>query len=389
MTPRKSTPLTRNRTSLDTLLRFSSPNLTPIRVNSGYLTWNPVPISSLHYVILHVFDHPLRIILSLPASNYGRIRPDMKSARKDGLYLLLIGAAIFVLVSLALEYRPGESSVDFKAVYSSSQCVFEHCDPYELSGAAVYPPTTYIVTAPLGLLPWERAQVLWAIVTGAVLILASLLMWSCGAQYAPLLSGGQLGLLLASGAIFIGNGNPAGLAIGLCTIGVWCFLNERFVLAGILCVAISLAIKPHDTGLVWLCFLLLRGTHRKRALQTLAAIAVLVLAATLWISYTAPHWLPELRSNLAAMNVHGGNNDPGPDGITAEGKTLYPILSLSAIVSVFRDDPNIYNPISYLVSATLLLVWAITAARSRARADAWRSESPSIVDLAVLPVGYG
>jgi hypothetical protein len=36
-------------------------------------------------------------------------------------------------------------------------------------------------------------------------------------------------------------------------VAAWCFIKGRFIPAGILCLAVSLAIKPHDAGLVWLC----------------------------------------------------------------------------------------------------------------------------------------
>ena len=41
-----------------------------------------------------------------------------------------------------------------------------------------------------------------------------------------------------------------------------------------MCLAISLMLKPHDAGLVWLYFLLAGGIYRKRALQALVADAI-------------------------------------------------------------------------------------------------------------------
>ena len=60
-------------------------------------------------------------------------------------------------------------------------------------------------------------------------------------------------------------------------VAVWCFIRERFVPAGILCLAVSLAVKPQDAGLVWLYFLLVGGVYPKRALQTLVAMLALGL----------------------------------------------------------------------------------------------------------------
>jgi hypothetical protein len=202
------------------------------------------------------------------------------------------------------------------------------------------------------------------ILTAACLILAAFLTWNLGAVYAPIISGGLIGLLLANSTIVLGNGNPAGIVIALCVIAVWCFLRERFVLTGVLCLAISLAMKPHDAILVWLCFLLAGGVHRKRALQSLAVTIALGLVATLWLEQAAPHWMPELRSNLAEISARGGNNDPGPAGPTSIRRSPEVITDLQAVVSVFRDDPGIYNSVSYLVCGTLLLVWLIVTLRS-------------------------
>ena len=96
--------------------------------------------------------------------------------------------------------------------------------------------------------------------------------------------------------------------------------------AGILCLAVSLAIKPHDAGLVWLYFLLAGGVYRKRALQTLLITVVLGLSAFLWVSHVAPHWMRDWRSNLAAISAHGGLNEPGPASVT--GRTAGMVIDL-------------------------------------------------------------
>src|SRR5208337_3591324 len=183
---------------------------------------------------------------------------------------------------------------------------------------------------------------------------AALLMWNIGESYAPNVSLFLIFILLVNCESIFGAGNTAGIAVGLCVVAVWCFLQERFVPAGILCLALSLVIKPHDAGLVWLYFLLAGGVYRKRALQTLLVAGVLALPAVLWVSQVVPEWAPELRSNLQAASVRGGLNDPGPTAIGFHHPD--PIVDLQTVVSVFRDDPRIYVPASYLVTGTLLLL---------------------------------
>jgi cell division protein FtsW (lipid II flippase) len=88
------------------------------------------------------------------------------------------------------------------------------------------------------------------------------------------------------------------------------FLEERFVWAGILCLAISLAIKLHNAGQVWLYFLLAGGVYWKRALQTLLITAVLGLAAIAWVMPIAPHWMQELHSNIIPSGELRSRNEP-------------------------------------------------------------------------------
>jgi hypothetical protein len=222
------------------------------------------------------------------------------------------------------------------------------------------------------------------ILTAGVLILASYLMWKLARDYAPGISLFLICMVLANSVILFSSGNLAGIAISLCMVGVWCFLEQRFVPAGILCLAVSLAVKPHDAGLVWLYFLLAGGVYRKRALQTLAAVVVLSLAAILWVTPVAPHWMGELHSNLSTTSAHGDLSDPGPTSISIHNPGR--IIDLQTVISVFRDDPRIYNPASYLICGTLLLVWSIRTLRSRFTQRRALLALAAIAALSMLPI---
>jgi len=326
----------------------------------------------------------------------------MTRSRRDGLYLLALGIAIFVFFGSALRFIAADSMRDFKDVYYGTRCLLQHGDPYnqtelmrfyqgesaESSSDSIQRrqsetlyvnlPTAFLFIAPFAILPLGPASALWMFLTAASLILAAFLTWNLGAGYAPIISGGLIGLLLANCAIVLGNGNPAGIVIGLCVIAVWCFLKERFLPVGIICLAVSLTIKPHDVILVWLLFLLAGGALRKRALQTLAVTVALSLAAIMWVSSVAPQWKPEMRSNLAEISARGGNNDPGPAGLTSKSRTPEVITGLQAVISVFNDDPGAYNSISYILCGSLLLVWAIATLRS--------PRSPTLTWLALAAV---
>lgn len=66
---------------------------------------------------------------------------------------------------------------------------------------------------------------------------------------------------------------------------------------------------------------------------------------------------------MATISGPAGLNNPGPNSVT--GSTAGMVIDLQAAVAVFRNDPRIYNPVTYLVCGTLLLVWVVTTLRSR------------------------
>ena len=331
----------------------------------------------------------------------------MTNARRDGLYFMLLGSLTFILLGAAWENAASAPLLDFRALYYPARCLLQHCDPYNASevlrvyqaegvyGALdtarerhmvalyVYSPVTFSFTVPFALLPWMPAHFLWMALTVGSLIFASYLMWHLGANYAPIISGFLIGFLLANSELLVMQGMSAGIAISLCVVAVWCFLQERFVPAGILCLAISLALKPQDAGLVWLYFLLAGGVYRKRALQPLAAAVAFCLPSVLWVWHIAPHWIQELHSNILAFTAHGGINDPGPASSGAHGLAM--IISLQEVISVFRDDPRIYNPASYLICAPLLLVWIFATLRSRPTAARILLGLAAIAPLTMLP----
>jgi hypothetical protein len=296
--------------------------------------------------------------------------------------------------------------VDFRAVYYGTRCLLERHNPYSVSelehvyrtdggeraseSAAAHQavvlyvnvPTTFLVVAPFAVLPWGLAHVLWMILIGVLFLLAAFLMWDLGARYAPEVSLFLICIFLANCESIFVAGNTAGLVVALCVIAVWCFLQNRFVPAGILCMALSLAVKPHDAGLVWLFFLLAGGVYRKRALQSLFITGVLGLAAFLWLSNVAPHWMQDWHTNLSVISAPGGINEPGPSGFTSRSGAT--VIDLQAVISFFRDDPRIYNPVSYLICGALLLAGAVRTLRSRfSQQGAWLALA-AIVPLTML-----
>ena len=333
----------------------------------------------------------------------------MTRARLDGFFLFLLGSAMFVWLGFAAERASPVSMADFKGLYYGARCLLQHSDPYRESELlriyqseggdrpsdstghrqvvtlCVNPPTAFILTVPFALLAWGPAHLLWTILTAAGFIVAAFLTWSLGADHAPVATGALVCIFLFNSELLLEIGNASGLAISLCVIAVWCFVQERSAPAGILCFALSLTVKPHIAALVWLYFLLSGGLYRKRALQTLAVTVVLALPAILGVWHIAPHWIAELQTNLQTTSAHGNLNDPGPATVDPRIHGAL-IIDLQSAISILRDDPRIYNPATYLICAPLLLIWAVAALRKRPpQKNTWLALA-AIAALSMLPV---
>lgn len=334
----------------------------------------------------------------------------MTKARLDGLQLLLLGSIFFVAIGAVMEFTNPLGMTDFLQIYSSSRCVIQHHDPYrpaELeafyradmgvspadSGVShtmrlivfICPnlPTTLFLIAPIAAMPWKAAVLVWMMLIAACFIFACMRIWSVGAESAPRMFGGLIFLVAVNSGLLLATGNTAGLVVSLTVIAVCCFLQERFLPAGILCLAIALAMKPHDAGPIWLYFFLVGGSQRKRALQTLALTLLIIMPAILWVSHSAPHWAPELQSNLAAGLKSGGLNNPGPT--TQGGRGIGMIISLQAILSLIWDNESFYNLSAYLICGVLLVVWSARTLRSEYSARrAWFALA-AISALTMLP----
>jgi hypothetical protein len=330
----------------------------------------------------------------------------VRSARSDGRMFLLLGIGVFLLFGLLLRYSATDSMLDFQQVYCGAQLFLHHQDPYnpalmkdnyrtQLGETdviehhnsmvfSVYLPMALVILAPIAKLPWAMATALWDVLIFGSLVAAASLMWRMSAEYAPILSGVLIGFAMANCAVVFANGNPAGLVVGLCVIAAWCFYRERLVWLGVVCLVVGLAIKPQDAGLIWLFFLLRSGTFRKRALQTAAAMALLIVVSVAWTWHIAPHWVPEIRSNIAQWSGPGGNCDPGPTGLTTRSGTMEVITDLQSVISLFRDSPPFYNAITFLFCGVLLVVWAVTTLRAeQTPALAWKALAV-VVPLSLL-----
>lgn len=327
--------------------------------------------------------------------------------RSAQILVLLICAAVAALWGVSLERNAGPvGRIDFKGLYYGTQCLLNQCDPYNeraleafyfahggqpISGSAhgleiitlfVNLPTVFLFITPLAFLPWGIAHVVWMVLAIGSLTIAGLLTWSQACDDSAGVATLLVGIALIDCEVVIAGGNAAALVVSGGVIAVWCFVRARLELVGVAALAISLVIKPHDTGFIWLYFLIAGGAYRKRALQTLGLTVALALSALLWMQFAAPHWWSELRSNMAVISAPGGLNDLSPASVTAH--TAGMVVNLEPALQFFSTNPRVYGAATYLICGTLLATWLVAVLRaSKSPAMTWLALA-SIVPLTML-----
>jgi len=315
--------------------------------------------------------------------------PTMSNVRSKSVILILLCSAFSIVTGRLLDQSSGAGTSSYRAVYFGARCLIQHADPYNPdqfsrvymaeSGAlpkdpvrrplflravmvCVNLPTTLFLLIPLALLPWGLSSVLWLALIAVSLTMAAVLTYDLTVKQNPHLPLILICFIMANCQVLFTVANTAGIAVGLCVIAVWCFIRQRFEWMGVFALAFSLALKPHDSGLVWLWLLVSGGVIRKRALQTAILVAAIALPAVLVVAHSSPHWRTELAGNLAATSAHGDISDPGPASNSRQGSADI-IIDLQTVLSLFRDDPGFYNPVTYLVCVSLLIVWLVPALR--------------------------
>ncbi len=319
--------------------------------------------------------------------------------------LVLLGCLLFAIRGYRDQVTTLQS-FDFKPVYSGARCLIDGCDPYDSPTLqreflahggnpsdlrpfrpfnANYPPSALALVTPLALLPFGPAHLLWLLISALLFSIAALLIWDLcsdlpGVLGSPLLGTGALptsfllAVFVASSTMLLMLAQPAGVALGLLGIAVWCLLRNRYPAVAVPAFALSLTLKPHLGALIWTFLLVARSPvgiqtsvglpaalYRRRAAQIAAATVLLCIPGLVWASMhpASADWPIELRRNLAGIAAHGNASDPGPANNEA-----HDITNLQAAFSVFKDRPGFYNNASFAVSATLFVLWIAPLLRS-------------------------
>jgi hypothetical protein len=296
--------------------------------------------------------------------------------------------AVFVIACIAAIHRGrnydpnGAQTCDFISPYSGARCLLHGCDPYAQTDLQaqyvaahgslsalderhnwnvllpVYPPSTFLLIAPLTIFDYPTAQAIWfytgallfCIATGLLtyfveremqwlyLLLAAVMLWSANTDF------------------LLGPGQPSTFAIAFTALAVWAFYKTDAKWLGVIFLALGLAMKPHMAIAVFL-FLLLRKGLKREAIAA-GALAILLLgAAIVWlqISMHSFAWFANFQHAVSVGIAPGGTNEPSP----ANPSGMH-IINIQTIVSIWASSPHVYGLISLLLVVAIGALWLWT-----------------------------
>jgi hypothetical protein len=292
----------------------------------------------------------------------------MKFTKPD-LHLLVVCIASLVLFAVG-GARVFHASNDFVPVYAGARCLVHGCDPYDTSqlepeffqaggqpsdlpswqiDVPVYPPSTFLALAPIALLRFPVARLVWFLLNGCLFAIAAGLILSICPPPHRWLATIMVSFFVLTAGILLVLGQPAVFAISLVVIGSCLFLRGRFVPLGAFLLLLSLAVKPQIGGFIVLYFLTQRIYWRYVAVA-LAGAASLLLCASLILGHhpRSAGWASTLRANLSATLSPGGSADPRPANPQAIGDE-----NLQALTSIFISNAGQFNAAAYAIFLAL------------------------------------
>ncbi len=313
--------------------------------------------------------------------------------------VLLIAAVEFIARGPA---RAEDSSFDWVTPYFSTKAWLQGGNPYDHNlleqlqqnegdvpqfiplknyYPSAYPPTTFVILAPLNWLSWKQARQLLLVInliaTIATLVaLAGLggfkrtewrsyLLWCFGLGFAPFHSG-------------IAHGNLIILSVTCVALAVWAAARQKEVCAGGL-LAVAIALKPQIGAMIWLAYAFQR---RWRMCTITAVVWVLVAVVAVWqLEKNNVEWLRGWANNTVEFTATGSSNDP-----TSANRLRHDLINLQRLLHALIDTSREkVNALTYGFISCLLMVYVLLHQRLRTRKDELLSISALAV-IGLLPV---
>ncbi len=236
----------------------------------------------------------------------------------------------------------------------------------------IYPPTTYVLVAPLSLLPWWWASVLWALLSIAsvgviawcVCLLAQL-SWRNDGDWPGFVT--AIVFAFAPLHTALHEANVTVIALALASMGLVNAFRGRDVSAGVL-LALATCLKP-QMGIWFLIFYLIR--FRWRLLLSAAAVGgALSLIAFAVIPISFREVLSNYSRNMAYWFGPGGMND-----FTAANPVRFHLVNLQVLTFSILQDAHSANLLAWGAFGVALAAWLYLM---------WRRKSSELLGVIAL-----
>lgn len=237
------------------------------------------------------------------------------------------------------------------------------------------PPGALVLFAPIGVLPWPAAKLVWlaVLLAGFVATVGSLLRIAGFSLTEPrALAFMAACLALAPFHTGIANGNQTIVVVALCAFGIWAAGARSDMIAG-LCFGAACSLKPHIAAFLLLYYLLQR---RWRLLFTTATFTtMLVLLAAARMQFAGVSWFPDYLNNIRFGTAHNRIDD-----FTTANPIRFMLINLQVPFFSFTHSAKIGNLLAFSVGAVLMLTWIFLVVRRRSR----EFELLSLATIAVI-----
>jgi hypothetical protein len=298
---------------------------------------------------------------------------------------------------------------DFVTLYAGAICTSSDCNPYSVPdldsvvrkqrGNAVlqdwtdqlpiYPPTTVFLLKPLAGLPYQKATLVWYVLSLSVYVGGVLWVF----VFSPSLRG-EPPVLRAIAVLLalhfpkmiqcLGFGNPSLLVTGLMLFSVFDDVHRRYV-PRVVCAAIAVWLKFTSALPLMLLVLFADRIRLKRAWLSAFAFAIITSGALLYAGHPAGmhHWATDLRHAVAL----GEQNGMSVSGRISPSNVL---LNAANIPGYFTRNPLVIAGFVVIVVGLLAAVLLTGVARSY-RSPQWERDGyevavPAVAVMSLLPV---
>jgi len=275
---------------------------------------------------------------------------------------------------VALWPRDAEQSEFLKKDLADGSLVLKRGIP------TAYPPTSFVLLAPVAWLPWHVAHKAWLAIsllafglTVFSLVSFSGFSWQDQRTYLFL----ALALALAPFQTGLAAGSIVIVAVGFCALAVLAVSRQWDITAGVT-IGVAVGLKP-QIGLPFLAYYLLR--RRWRVVTTsVTVLAILVATAVFHLAWSHTPWIDNYRYDNRMLFAYGSLGD-----FTERDPLRFGLVNLQVLLYTFLPDRAGANIAALVITGALGLLWLLLL-RRHAGTNNQLLELAALTALSLLPI---